>query len=93
MKQTIDPGLGEKYYSNTKRVINKDGTFNVTRKGTDFHPKDIYQYLVNLSWTKFFILTAFAFILFNALFGLILFFYRCRRFERDCLFNSSSKLF
>jgi inward rectifier potassium channel len=71
MHQTIDPGLGEKYYGKTKRVINKDGSFNVTRTGIDFHPKDIYQFLVNLSWTKFFGLTVLSYILFNALFGLI----------------------
>ena len=71
MHQTIDPGLGEKYFGRTKRVINKDGSFNVTRSGTGFHPKDIYQFLVNLSWTKFFVLTALAYIFFNALFGLI----------------------
>lgn len=74
MHQTIDPGLGEKYFRRTKRVINKDGSFNVTRMGTDFHPKDIYQFLVNLSWTKFFLLAIIAYILFNALFGLIYFF-------------------
>ena len=73
MHQTIDPGLGEKYFGRTKRVINKDGSFNVTRTGTDFHPKDIYQFLVNLSWTKFFGLAVIAYILFNALFGLIYF--------------------
>ncbi|MFZ0454275.1 MAG: ion transporter [Ignavibacteriaceae bacterium] len=73
MKQTIDPGLGEKYFGRTKRVINKDGSFNVTRMGTDFHPKDIYQFLVNLSWTKFFGLAVIAYMLFNALFGFIYF--------------------
>ena len=73
MHRTIDPGLGEKYFGKTKRVINKDGSFNVTRMGTDFHPKDIYQFLVNLSWTKFFGLAVVAYILFNALFGLIYF--------------------
>ena len=74
MHQTIDPGFGEKYLRRTKRVINKDGSFNVSRMGTDFHPKDIYQFLVNLSWTKFFGLIVIAYILFNALFGLIYFF-------------------
>lgn len=73
MHQTIDPGLGEKYLRRTKRVINKDGSFNVSRMGTDFHPKDIYQFLVNLSWTKFFGLIVIAYILFNALFGVIYF--------------------
>ncbi len=73
MHQTIDPGLGEKYFGKTKRIINKDGSFNVTRTGTGFHPKDIYQLLVNLSWTKFFGLIVFSYLLFNALFGLVYF--------------------
>jgi inward rectifier potassium channel len=71
MRQTIDPGLGEKYFGRTKRVINKDGSFNVTRTGTDFHPKDIYQFLINLSWTKFFGLVIISYLLFNALFGFV----------------------
>jgi inward rectifier potassium channel len=73
MHQTIDPGLGEKYFGKTKRVINKDGSFNVTRMGTGFHPKDIYQFLVNLSWTQFFGLIVLSYIVFNALFGLVYF--------------------
>ena len=54
-KQSFDPvGLGEKYSNVTKRVINKDGTFNVDKKGISFSYRDAYQYLINISWTKFF---------------------------------------
>ncbi|MGE5433144.1 MAG: ion channel, partial [Syntrophomonadaceae bacterium] len=48
-----DPGLSERYFSRTKRIINNDGSFNIIRQGTGFSVWDIYQYLVNLSWPRF----------------------------------------
>ncbi|MEO8399578.1 MAG: potassium channel family protein, partial [Ignavibacteriaceae bacterium] len=68
-KQTIDPGLGEKYSSKTKRVINTDGSFNVQKKGIQLNPKDLYQYLINISWTKFFLLVLLLYLTFNAIFA------------------------
>lgn len=55
MKQpTFDPGLGTSYSRRTKRTVNKDGTFNVIRKGSDFTGRNIYQFLVTVSWPVFF---------------------------------------
>lgn len=68
---SIDPGLGEKYLSNSKRSINKDGSFNIKRIGSRFHYKDIYQYLINISWTKFFSLALTGYVLVNLVFALI----------------------
>jgi hypothetical protein len=51
---SFDPGLTQKYTGNVRRVINKDGTFNVRRRGAtwrDFHP---YLHLINLGWIPFF---------------------------------------
>lgn len=48
-----DPGLSERFFSRTKRIINNDGSFNITRVGAGFSVWDIYQVLVNLSWPKF----------------------------------------
>ncbi|MGE5352107.1 MAG: ion channel [Acidobacteriota bacterium] len=48
-----DPGLSEKYFSRTKRIINNDGSFNIIRMGTGFSLWDLYQKLVNLSWPRF----------------------------------------
>ena len=41
LKQLSDPGLGEKYYQNKNRIINKDGSFNSKRKGMKWH---LYHY-------------------------------------------------
>ncbi len=55
MKQrTFDPGLGTNYSRRTKRTVNKDGTFNVLRKSSDFTGRNIYQFLVTVSWPVFF---------------------------------------
>jgi len=52
-KPSFDPGLTQKYAGPLRRIINKDGTFNVRRMGTswrDFHP---YLQLVNMGWPGF----------------------------------------
>src|SRR5579871_4655662 len=50
---SFDPGLTQKYAGPLRRIINKDGSFNVHRMGTswrDFHP---YLQLINMSWPGF----------------------------------------
>ncbi len=50
---TFDPGLTQQFTGSFRRVINKDGTFNVRRRGTtwrDFHP---YLHLINMRWPVF----------------------------------------
>lgn len=67
--QSKDPGLGEKYYSRTKRVINKDGSFNVKNVGKSFKDFKLYQKLIKMHWLKF---SAYVFITYfaiNALFA------------------------
>lgn len=73
-KQTIDPGLGEKYFQKTKRIINNDGSFNVTKVGAGFNYRDIYQYLINISWTKFFLIVLSVYISLNFLFAFLYYF-------------------
>jgi inward rectifier potassium channel len=70
-KQTIDPGLGEKYFQKTKRIINNDGSFNVTKIGAGFNYKDIYQYLINISWIKFFLIVLSVYIFLNFVFAFL----------------------
>ncbi|MDR3665842.1 MAG: ion channel [Ignavibacteriaceae bacterium] len=70
-KQAIDPGLGEKFGGKTKRIINPDGSFNVRRRNTGYSPRDIYHFLVNLSWTKFFLLILAGYFLVNLIFGTV----------------------
>ena len=50
---SFDPGLTQKYAGPLRRIINKDGSFNVHRLGTswrDYHP---YLQLINMSWPRF----------------------------------------
>jgi len=48
-----DPGLTRQFTAPLRRVINKDGSFNVHRRGgtwRDIHP---YLHLINMSWPAF----------------------------------------
>ena len=69
-----DPGLGEKYIETTKRVINKDGSFNVKRKGDGLFWRDTYQNLINMSWFKFIGLIVILYFSINLIFGSIIYF-------------------
>ena len=49
----FDPGLTQQFTAPFRRVINKDGSFNVHRRGgtwRDVHP---YLHLINMSWPAF----------------------------------------
>ncbi len=64
-----DPGLGAKLKGDHSRIINKNGDFNIIRVGEGFSIRDIFQHLVNMSWTRFLIYLTLAFTLVNALFA------------------------
>ena len=52
-KPSFDPGLTQQFAGPLRRVINKDGSFNILRVGItwrDFHP---YLHLINMSWAGF----------------------------------------
>ena len=69
----FDPGLTQKYTGTLRRVINKDGTFNVRRQGAtwrDFHP---YLHLINLGWVPFFAVLFLGYLVVNTLFALAYF--------------------
>ena len=69
-KPAFDPGLTQKYTGNVRRGINKDGTFNVRRRGAtwrDFHP---YLHLINLGWVPFFGVLFLGYLVVNTLFAL-----------------------
>lgn len=71
IKKTQDPGTGTHYSYNSKRVINKDGSFNVIKSGLKMTTRNTYQSLIKMSWTRFFIII-FAFLFgINALFAFI----------------------
>ena len=69
-KPSFDPGLTNQFTAPFRRVINKDGSFNVHRRGTtwrDYHP---YLHLINMSWPAFLGVLFLGYILVNTLFAL-----------------------
>lgn len=70
-RQVNDPGFGEKYLNRTKRIINKDGSFNVKRTHSGFNVSDIYHYLITINWSTFLFLLFSFFILINILFAAV----------------------
>ena len=68
---TFDPGLTEKYTAAVKRIINKDGQFNVRRAGVtwrDLHP---YLVLINMPFLSFLAVVSAAFVVVNVLFAML----------------------
>jgi inward rectifier potassium channel len=72
-KPTFDPGLTQQFTGVLRRSINKDGTFNVSRRGgswRDFHP---YLQMLGMSWPQFFAAILGAYVLLNVIFALVYF--------------------
>ena len=69
-----DPGFGEKYTVKTKRLINVDGSFNVTRFGSKRSLRDVFQLLINLSWIRFSFLLIVFYFLINLFFASLYYF-------------------
>jgi inward rectifier potassium channel len=71
-EEIYDLGFGTRETPKGKRIINKDGSFNVLRKGIPFNEFfNFYHYLVSISWTKFILIVFSGYILINILFALI----------------------
>lgn len=52
--EVTDLGLGNKIFDKNIRIINRDGSFNIKRKGLPFLESfSIYQWLISMSWLKF----------------------------------------
>jgi len=65
----VRSGLTQQFTGVLRRSINKDGSFNVQRRGGSwrhFHP---YLALLNMSWTEFFLLVLVTYFAVNALFA------------------------
>ena len=69
VKKTFDPGLTTKFGGELRRVINKDGSFNVHRKGVGFHNTSFYLYLIDASWPKFIGIILGSYLLVNLVFA------------------------
>jgi inward rectifier potassium channel len=68
-KMTFDPGLTTQYTGTLRRTINKDGSFNVARRGTgwrDIHP---FLFLISIPWPAFLTLVLAAYLAVNTIFA------------------------
>jgi inward rectifier potassium channel len=73
-KKVKDPGFGYDSFKNAKKLINDDGTSNVIHLNRRTGIYDMYSYLINVPWWKFFLFVVLIYTLINVLFGLIYFF-------------------
>ncbi|MGA2639371.1 MAG: ion channel [Spirochaetia bacterium] len=60
-QQPFDPGITQSYDGRVRRIVNRDGSFNVRRHGRRLQDFHLYQFFIRLSWPAFFavILAAF----------------------------------
>jgi inward rectifier potassium channel len=72
-KPTFDPGLTTKYTGSLRRAINKDGSFNVHRRGVTWRDVNPYLHLINISWPAFLSVVFLAYLVVNALFAVAYF--------------------
>ena len=69
--QIKDPGIGTKFDEKVRRMINADGSYNVIKTGSTKGIRDIFKYLVEISWAQFFLLLFSGYIIFNVFFTCI----------------------
>jgi inward rectifier potassium channel len=66
-----DLGFGERVARDARtRLLNRDGTFNVSRRGLGFWSSlSLYHWLLTMAWERFFLMVAGVYFATNALFG------------------------
>ena len=65
-----DLGFGTKVAAQGDRFINRDGTFNVEKKGVPFLKRfSFYHAMINMSWWKFILIILSAYCIINVLFA------------------------
>src|SRR5436853_352017 len=70
-KAAFDPGLTQQFTGSLRRVIGKDGSFNVLRRGANWHDFHVYLHLINMRWPLFFGVVVGAYFLVNTLFAFV----------------------
>lgn len=74
-KERQDLGFGTTATSNTARLINQDGTFNVKRKGQSFRAwMNSYHRLITMPWHKFLLVILASYFTVNLVFALLYYF-------------------
>lgn len=74
-KNNNDTGFGALATNQAERLINKDGTYNVTRTGVSFFNNfNSYHDLIAISWTKFNLLVFVTYLVMNIFFAFVYWF-------------------
>jgi inward rectifier potassium channel len=68
MNPSFDPGLTQKYTGSLIRTINKDGSFNIRRRGFGRAAGSAYIHLIQTTWPRFLGLIAIAYLVVNGIF-------------------------
>jgi inward rectifier potassium channel len=68
-RQQFDPGFTQSFGGRLRRMVNKDGTFNVHRRGTRLRDLHFFQLLIGLSWPVFILVAIGAYLAINLLFA------------------------
>jgi len=69
-----DIGFGKNPTQNNQRLLNKDGTSNIKRKGLSFfEPHETYNSLIFMSWGRFGIIILLVYIVINIIFASVYF--------------------
>lgn len=72
-----DSGFGSSATEQGRRLLNKDGSFNVEKRGLGYFERNsLFHYLVTISWLKFHLIIVAAFTSFNILFTVFYYFDR-----------------
>jgi inward rectifier potassium channel len=61
-QQPFDPGITQSYDGTVRRIVNRDGSFNVRRHGRRLQDFHLYQFFIQLTWPVFFAVVLAAFI-------------------------------
>ena len=72
-KPTFDPGLTQQFTGTLNRAINKDGSFNVVRRGGSWRDVHPYLHLINIGWGTFFGIVFMSYVIMNSIFAVIYF--------------------
>jgi len=70
-KKVKDPGFGYRSSKNAKKLINNDGTSNVIHLNRKSGIHDLYSYLIEVAWWKFFIYVFLTYTLINVIFAIL----------------------
>ncbi|MEM6686306.1 MAG: ion channel [Bacteroidota bacterium] len=71
VKKVKDPGLGEYSITTAKRIVNKDGSFNIKHLNGKTGVSALYSYLVDISWIQFFFWVFLVYFVINVVFAFV----------------------